>query len=130
MIVFADTSALVSLFNPDDSNHARAKLLARKVKSKFFLISDYIFAETVTILSQKVGKEKSIDAGELMKTRFKQIRINEDEAEIAWDIFKKQKSKNVSFFDCTTIALFQKGVFDKLFTFDADFQKNKVSVLV
>ena len=129
MIIFADTSALVSLFNPLDPNHEKAKILAKRMQIKSYLISNYTFAETVTILSQKVGKEKATYSGELMKKRFKEIKIDPKIDDLAWEIFKKQKSKNVSFVDCTTFALFKIGVFDKAFTFDNDFETNRIPVL-
>lgn len=129
MSVFTDSSALVALFNPQDPNHNKAKSITKKYKIKSFAISDYIFAETVTVLSQKVGKNEAIYAGEFIKRRCLKVGINEDILNLSWEIFKKQKSKNVSFVDCTTIALFQKGMFNKLFTFDSDFKSNKIPVL-
>lgn len=129
MSVFTDSSALVALFNPQDPNHNKAKLITKKYKIKSFVISDYIFAETVTVLSQKIGKKKAIYAGEFIKKRCLKVETSEDILNLSWEIFKKQKSKNVSFVDCTTFALYQKGVFDKAFTFDSDFKSNKIPYL-
>ena len=129
MTIFGDTSALVALFRTDDSNHKKAKELSKKLEDKSGIISNYIFAETVTVLSQKIGKQLTIIAAQTIRQIFKEIRIDQDIDELAWEIFKKQKSKNVSLVDCTTIALFQKGIFDQLFTFDTDFKNNKVAIL-
>lgn len=129
MNIFADSSALVALFNPQDPYHNQSKLIAKKYKIRSFIISTYIFAETVTVLSQKVGKIEALHAGEMLKKKASKIEVDENTLNLAWEIFKKQTSKNVSFVDCATIALFQKGVFDKLFTFDSDFKKNSVPVL-
>ncbi len=129
MVVFVDTSFLVSLFNIQDPKHDQAKKLSKKLLNIPPLYSNLIFAETVTILSQKVGKQRAIYAGDLMKAKFREIRIDQDIENLAWDIFKKQKSKNVSFVDCTTFALFHKGIFDQCFTFDRDFKANKIPVL-
>ena len=92
------------------------------------MISKYIFAEVVTILSQRDGKKQSIIAGGLLKKAYAWIGT-EDIENLAWEIFKKQTSKNVSFVDCTTFALYQKGVFDKAFTFDSDFKTNGIPTL-
>lgn len=129
MIIFADTAGLVSLFSEKDSNHKKALQIVKKLRSKSFLISKYIFAEVVTMLSQKEGKEKSIIVGEHLKNNYKWIDLDISMENLAWELFKKQKSKNVSFVDCTTFALSQQGIFDKVFTFDDDFQTNKVSIL-
>ena len=129
MIIFSDTAGLVSLFSEKDSNHRQAMRIVKKLKGQSFLISKYIFAEVVTMLSQKEGKEKSIIVGEHLKTKYEWIDLNTEIENLAWKIFKKQTSKNISFIDCTTIALYKDGAFDKLFTFDSDFKKNKVAIL-
>lgn len=129
MTIFADTSALVSLYSKTDSNHAKAVQITRSYKNNSLIISKYIFAETVTILSQREGKKQSIKVGEVLKNVYIWADINQGIENSAWEIFKKQTSKNVGFIDCTTIALYSDGAFDKLFTFDTDFIKNKVPVL-
>ncbi len=129
MTIFTDSSALVALFNPQDPHHSKAKVISKKYKIKSFTISDYIFAETVTVLSQKVGKTEAIYAGGLIKKLCSKVGINEDNLNLAWELFKKQTSKNVSFIDCTTFALYQDGAFDKVFTFDKDFKKNEIPIL-
>lgn len=129
MIIFADTAGLVSLFSEKDSNHRKALQIVKKLRSKSFLISKYIFAEVVTMLSQKEGKEKSIIVGEHLKNNYKWIDLDISMENLAWELFKKQKSKNVSFVDCTTFALFKKGVFDAAFTFDSDFKSNNIPIL-
>lgn len=130
MIIFTDASALVSFYNKKDSNHLKARFITDKFSSSDeLLISNLVFAETVTILSQRVDKQKAIKAGNYIRQNISFIRLTEEIEDSAWEIFKKQTSKNVSLVDCTIIALFQKGIFDKLFTFDTDFKKNKVAVL-
>lgn len=129
MTIFADTSALVALFRIDDPHHKTAKNIAKKLRGIDTVISNYVFLETVTVLSQRVGKEKTIKAATVIRKSFEEIRIDSEIDNLAWEIFTKQESKNVSFVDCTTFALYQKGVFDKAFTFDSDFKKNKVVVL-
>lgn len=129
MKIFADASALVALFRIGDPNHQKALTLSKQLDGNTGLISKYIFAETVTILSQKEGKKQSIDAGETLKKHFKLIELNEEVERLAWEIFKKQTSKNVSFVDCTTFALYKNGAFNKAFTFDSDFKTNKIPTL-
>ncbi len=129
MTVCVDASAVVSLFDENDPNHKRAKKLASKLVSVERIVSNFVFAEIVTILSQKIGKQASIDAGNYLNHEFTMIRLDPEIENSAWEIFKKQTSKNVSFVDCTIIALYKDGAFDKVFTFDTDFKKNKVAVL-
>jgi len=129
MTIFFDASAAVSYFDVKDVNHAQALSLSSHFGENKIIISNYVFAEIVTIVSQNAGKDAAIDAGNYIRNNFSIIRISPEAENLAWEIFKKQTSKNVSFVDCTTFALYQKGVFDKAFTFDKDFKINKVPVL-
>lgn len=127
--LFTDTSSLVALYSPLDINHEKALSLAEKYKNCSYMISDYVFTEVVTIISQKVGKDESIKVGELLRNFYTWIKVDDNIIDAAWVIFKKQKSKNVSFVDCTTFAIYQDGLFDKAFSFDSDFKTNKVPVV-
>lgn len=129
MRIFADSSALVALFRTGDPDHQKAVTLSKQLGSNTSLVSKYTFAETVTILSQKEGKKQSIDAGETLKKHFKWIQLDEETENLTWEIFKKHASKNISYIDCTIIALYQKGAFDKCFTFDQHFKSSKVPIL-
>lgn len=129
MNVLADSSALISFFSKDDTKHQKALALAENYPIQSLLISTHIFAETVTMLSQRQGKEKSIKIGNYLKKEFKFVLITQEIEDLAWEIFKKRKSKNVSFIDCTCFALYKQGVYDLAFTFDKDFKKNGIKIL-
>lgn len=129
MTVFGDASAIVSFYDSSDSNHKKAQKLAIQFSTDKFIISNFVFAEIVTILSQRMGKQPAIIAGNELITAYTIVKLTTDIETLAWEIFKKQTSKNVSFVDCTTFALYQKGAFDKAFTFDNDFKPNRIPVL-
>ena len=129
MNILADTSALVSVFRSKDSLHKKALRLSKRLTGHKILITNYIFAETVTVLSQEEGKVQGNLAGEYLKKNYYILRVSEAFEELAWDILKNQKSKNVSYIDCTTFALYQKAVFEKVFAFDTDFKRNKIPLV-
>lgn len=129
MIIFADASAIVSLYSLTDPNHSRAKAIMDNLTFDQLITSNFVYAEIITIISQRVSKEKAILVGNYIKENFKFFRLTEEIEDLAWELFKKQTSKNVSFVDCTTFALYKDGAFDKVFTFDKDFKINKVPVL-
>lgn len=129
MNIFADASAIVALFSENDPNHKQAVKLATKFKHHDFLISNYVFAETVAILSQRIDKDKAIIAGEHLKKTYTWVELDKKVESLAWEIFKKQRSKNVSFVDCSVFALYQNGVFDKAFSFDKDFKTNHIPLV-
>lgn len=129
MRIYADASAIISLNDPTDSNHKLAQEISQDHLKDLYFVSAYSFAEIVTLLSQKIDKETAIIVGEHIKNSYEWIILDQAVENLAWEIFKKQKSKNVSFVDCAIFALSQQGVFDKVFTFDKDFKKNKIPIL-
>ena len=53
--IFCDSNYFVSLFNPEDGLNEQAVTLAERIRSHnvSLVISNFIFAEVVTVLSQK-----------------------------------------------------------------------------
>lgn len=129
MTIFVDASAMVSVYDPKDPNYHQAQSLTQQFLNNQVITSNFVFAEIVTILSQRVGKDDAILAGNFIRQHFTIMELTTEIEDLAWEIFKKQTSKNVSFVDCTVFALYKKGVFDKAFAFDSDFAKNKIPIL-
>lgn len=129
MRIYTDASAIVSLYDLYDPNHVKAESISKRYLEDDYITSTHSFAEIVTILSQRVDKKTAITVGNHIKQTYIWVEVNRDVEDLAWEIFKKQKSKNVSFVDCTIFALSQQGLFDRVFTFDKDFKKNKIPIL-
>lgn len=125
MKIFVDTSVLVALNNTLDSTYLRALELSKSfVNDTVELVtSNHVIAETLTVLSQKVSHDIAIEFNEKWAPKMEVIHIDEELEEAAFDIFKKIKSKNVSFVDCTSFALMRHLKISKVFTFDMDFKK-------
>ena len=99
MTIFVDASGAVSYFDINDSNHSKALYISNKFGKNKIITSNYVYAEIVTIVSQNAGKEVAINAGNSIKKNFSVIRITTEIENLAWEIFKKQTSKNISFVD-------------------------------
>lgn len=128
-IIFVDADAFVAFTKQDDSNHKRAKQIFEKLQNSLvtFITSNFVFAEVVTVLSQRVDHEAAVTFIDNMKSDdsiFQIERINEETEEKAVQIFIQQTSKNVSFFDCTNIALIRQKNMDGVFSFDSIYKKN------
>ena len=76
MIIITDASALISLFSKKDINHEKAIKIIKSLETEELLISNYIFAEVATMLSQKEGKEKAVKIGEYLKKKYSWIRLD------------------------------------------------------
>ena len=134
LTIFVDSDAFVAITKKDDSNHERAKDIFLKLQDKpvAFVTSNYVFSEVATVLSQKVDHETAVAYIHTMKSQdcvFIVERITENTEEAATQIFIKQTSKNVSFVDCTNIALIREKHIDGIFSFDDDYKKNGIELI-
>ena len=127
--ILIDADAFVALNNPADSNHKRATIINNYLTSinVSFFTSDPALGEAITIISQKVGHQKAIY---FTRDMFEDIIIIiETDANLrkkAFEIFKKQTSKNISFTDCVNMAILEREKLNEIFSFDSDYKKNGV----
>ena len=134
--ILLDSDSFIALAKPTDSNHTKAKKIHQKLLSQSakYFVSNLVFSETITVISQKLGLasakkhiknfKKQVSSG-----RLTYIYIDQKIESLSLDIFNKQTSKNISFVDCTNIAIYQKYQLDAVFSFDKHYQKNDVITL-
>ena len=130
-MIFVDTSAFVALNNPEDPHHRKSLQVSLNLEKEptAFLTTNYILAESYTVISQKVNKEASVYFKENLDPRIRIVRADESLEETAWEIFKEIKSKNVSYIDCTSFAVMKAFNIKKAFAFDDDFKRLGFSLL-
>ena len=124
--IFADTSALASLYIETDSNHSRALELAQFIdENKLQIItSNIVIYETVSVLSQRVNKSRAnYFLREFESSGIFPIWVDMETEDLAFQIFKKLESKNVSMFDCLHFATMRAKGIDTVFGFDKHFKK-------
>ena len=131
-IIFVDSDAFIALAKEDDSNHLKAVALLEKFTNNQvnFITSNYVFSETVTVLSIRVSHQAALDFIERIKSPenpFPIKRVDEDLEEKAIEVFKNQTSKNTSFVDCINIAICKELSTDTIFSFDEVYRKNGLS---
>lgn len=132
-VIFVDTDAFVASIKADDPNHVRAQTLFEKLKTHpiRFLTSNYVFSETVTVLSQRVSHRVAADYIDTVREEASPFTIKRaDEAieKAAIEIFKEQTSKNTSYVDCTNMAFMQFTPMSAIFSFDKIYKKNGFSL--
>ncbi|MFW5720166.1 MAG: type II toxin-antitoxin system VapC family toxin [Candidatus Dojkabacteria bacterium] len=123
--LFADSNFFISLTNTDDSTHLPAMEIFKSIGGfEELSITNFIFSEVITVVSQKVGKSEAMELGEDIKKKVSIIYLDEDIMNLAWSVFKSDKSKNLSFTDATSLAIIKLMGFKKFLTFDKkDFRK-------
>lgn len=122
-----DTGIFFAAFSKNDTHHVEAVgLLECALLGKCGTIysSDYIFDETVTLARVRTHNyEITSKIGDMIKnsSRIRLLRVDEDIFNKAWDIFGKYHNKELSFTDCTSIALVKTQKIDMIFSFDLHF---------
>ena len=125
--IFADSNYFIALSHPDDAHYEKAVLAAVDLEREkvILVVSNYIFLEVVTVLAQKRGKNVSVEAGKYMLNdpRIEHIHIDDALQSDTWSIFQNVQKKNMSFVDCSILAVIKSEGIKHLLTFDEkDFQ--------
>ncbi|OQX04629.1 MAG: hypothetical protein BWK80_53375 [Desulfobacteraceae bacterium IS3] len=128
--MFADTSFFVAFYNKKDKNHFEAREFIRN-KRIFFIISDYIFDEFLTVLLTRGHKLFSVEAGDniLKDKNICLLRIDSEIFRKAWEIYRNFKDKNWSFTDCTSYVLMRNLSVDTALSFDEHFKQFGLKIL-
>ena len=126
--IFVDSNYFVALFNLQDSLYQKAIHIASVLDRKRInlAISNFIFLEVVTILSQRRGRTAGVEVGAYLQQSpdIKIIHIDEALQEDSWGIFQKTKEKDISFVDCSIVAAMKAEHILHLLTFDVkEFKK-------
>lgn len=127
-IILIDSDAWVALAKTGDTNHVAATKTLEKLErmSVKLITTNYIFTESVTVISQRVNHETALQYISLIKkpwSALSLIWISESLESEAIDVFKQQTSKNVSFVDCTNMAIMDSLEIDSIFSFDKIYEK-------
>jgi uncharacterized protein len=126
--VFADSNYFIALANENDSLHKQAILISQNLEERAvqLFLSNLIFLEVITVLSQKRGREVANKTGLylLSDPHISYIHIDEQLHEESWHIFQSISQKNIGFVDCSIIAAMKAEDISTLLTFDkADFKQ-------
>lgn len=132
--IFIDSDVFVAAVKADDVHHAKVKRLFTALEKKLvtFYTSNYVFAESVTVISQRIGRMVALQFIDSFKSKdslFATIWITEELEAKGLEVFEKQTSKNVSLIDCTNIAIMREHSFDAIFSFDEIYRKNGLTMI-
>ena len=127
MSVLIDTSALIAARNAEDRNHESAvDNMTSALKGEYGKVftSDYIFDEAVTLAYMRTGSKRfALDIGLFARARPITMRFIEPiDFDRAWELYNQFDDKNLSFTDCTNIALMERLDIESMFTFDSEFK--------
>ena len=126
--IILDSNALIAFFNPSDSLHKHAIALLQDIEFQTKIINDLIFAEVGTVLLMKT-KDLLFVSNILEKlfnnkARHTQVILcTKVFLSQILDIFSHQQSPQLSFEDCSVVALARTLKIRKIVTFDKAIRK-------
>ncbi|HEY4690195.1 MAG TPA: PIN domain-containing protein [Anaerolineae bacterium] len=127
MILFADSAGWMAVYDDRDKYHAAAKRAFESLREQqaAFVVTDYVVAETLTLMLGRLGHERAVAFGEwlLRSPRVKLVRLDIDLWNEAWRLFKMYDDKDFSFTDCTSFAAMRRERLRDVFTFDRHFEQ-------
>ncbi len=126
MIVFSDTSALLSLLVRDDFMHVRAKLnFAHFAAHNFQLLtSSFVLAETVALLQRRVGLNAVRDFNGKIAPLMEVVWVDGEWYNRAMLRLMAQNQKDLSLVDCMSFEIMEAREIQEAFTFDRHFAEH------
>lgn len=123
MTIFVDTSAFLAIENRRDTHHRRALFFKDTClrAGLTFITSDYVLDETYTILLIRAGHAVAVEFGEALRASWL-LQIEHVTPEIldeAWRFFQGFADPELSFTDCTSLALMERLGIGTAFSFHA-----------
>lgn len=126
-MIVLDTSFLVAFLNSDDALHeaaVEAMAALRAGKWGDALLPEYVFLETVTVLSSRAGLAFAQEEGaQLLRAKEAEVVPCSPYFAEAFEIFRSQRKARLSFVDAALIAIAKHRGAGQILTFDRDFRK-------
>ena len=124
-MIFVDTGAFVGRYVQRDQYHEQAVHHWRRLRQerRRCYTSNFVLDETFTLLARRTTYAfAAARAQRLLESRLLTIwRPDAADERAAVNLFGKYADQNVSFTDCVSIVLMQKGHLTHAFTFDQHF---------
>ncbi len=130
MKILIDSSFYISLAYPTDTNHRRAQTLVPKYLNYNKSTTEDFVKETLTTISQRLGKQQAIASYEEMRKNTDIIHITREYFEAGLHLFLNPKrQKDISLTDCIACIVAQDKDMDAILTFDRHFRSLGLTVL-
>lgn len=124
--IFIDTSFLCAFYNKNDSQFDKSNTYIELLNNRKLYTSNFVLLEAYTVLSQRVSKKVALEFGKIINDieGITTIRIDESTENNAWEIFEKITDKDMSYVDCSSIAIMHEYSIKQILTFDSHLKKH------
>jgi predicted nucleic acid-binding protein len=122
LTLFVDTGAWYALADRSDPAHRRAVRFYRKCERPL-VTTEYVFAETMSLLTKRLGKQVAVRFGEALRAsaRVTIEPVAEGVRDSAWNLFAGRLDKDWDLIDCTSFSFMDASGCKEAFGFDRHF---------
>lgn len=128
--IFVDTSAFYALSDHTDPAHAVAVAFYRGNKIPL-VTTNLIFAETLSLLTKRLGKQVAISFGGGMRTSriLRIVNLPDEYEQETWDRFSRYTDKDFDYIDASSFVFMDRHEMDTAFTFDRHYLQMNYKVV-
>ena len=129
-LVFVDTGAFYALSDRSDPAHRRAARFYKDHK-QLLVTTEYVFAETMSLLTKRLGKQIAVAFGDGIRrgTRIRVDAVAPEIREAAWSLFAGRLDKDWDLIDCTSFMFMDALGITEAFAFDRHFSQRGLRLL-
>jgi uncharacterized protein len=117
-----DTGAIYAFVVRSDRHHAGARRFVKRWlgRSGSFVLSDVVFAETMTLLKARVGGRIAVRVGTELRRNpcYAWVALGAEGDAEAWSVFQRYEDKEWSYTDCALLVLARRLGVNAVFSFD------------
>jgi predicted nucleic acid-binding protein len=95
------------------------------------IITEWVFVETMNLTKARLGPVHAINFGRQLKASkaFYPLLLTDLDKQRSWEIFEQYQDKAWSYVDCSLLAIAQRLMLRRVFTFDHHFHQMGLEVV-
>ena len=131
MVVYVDTSAIMSILYEGDVNHAKAiETWVNMAREETELVcNNYVFVETFSLLQRRYGMDKARALQERIAPLLDIDWLNPEQHETATSNVLTANRRSLSLVDCSSFETMRRLRIETVFTFDEHFKEQGFIVI-
>ena len=123
--VLIDTGAIYAFVVRTDKHHAEAKAFTKSLLAtgESFVLTDLVFAETMTLLKARLGSPVALRVGRELRQNpiYQWVSLGTEGEEETWGAFQRYHDKAWPYTDCALLVLARRLNVSEVFAFDEHF---------
>jgi predicted nucleic acid-binding protein len=122
-LALIDTGPLFAIANRAEVRHAHALATASAwlAARHEFVVLDWIFDETMTLIKARLGSAAAIQTGRSLRHNpvYRWVAVAPDDEREVWAVFQQYADKRWSYTDCALLVMSRRLKVKQVFSYDA-----------